>query len=267
MATWDNLKDCLDSLAESKRFARLWWRDDDAVEASPQLAELLTVARATKVTPALAVIPRDQTDSLVEALAASAVDYYVLQHGYAHEDHSDPARGEKKQELATGAGLEKLSRQLVEGRIRLARVFGGRFLPVLVPPWNRIDRELVALLPALGFSGLSTFAGAGGEEALLRIDCHIDLFDWKPRRSFKGEGRLLGEVCALLSGDACEGVGAPALWGVMTHHLYHERDAWRFLTQLFSTLQEHEAVRFADARELFGSGEPERTAPVAEGVS
>ena len=41
------------------------------------------------------------------------------------------------------AERELLLTCLAAGRERLGRAFGGRFVPVLVPPWNRIAADVV----------------------------------------------------------------------------------------------------------------------------
>ena len=47
--------------------------------------------------------------------------------------------------------------ELGTGWLALERLFGGRALSVMVPPWNRIAPALVPTLPEIGFRGLSTF--------------------------------------------------------------------------------------------------------------
>src|SRR3712207_7045597 len=40
---------------------------------------------------------------------------------------------------------------------RLLRFYGNRLVPMLVPPWNRIDPALLPDLPPLGLRALSVF--------------------------------------------------------------------------------------------------------------
>ncbi|MCP5810160.1 hypothetical protein NL321_28850, partial [Klebsiella pneumoniae] len=74
-------------------------------------------------------------------------------------------------------------RQLREGCVLLARLYPDRFVPVLVPPWNRIDAALLPYLNACGFKALSVFGPAKPvETSVPHINTHVDLMDWHGTR-------------------------------------------------------------------------------------
>ena len=134
MAEAASLLDALDEAASPVRF---WWRDDDAGRLEPTLDPLLELAARHSAPLALAVVPAWLDAATIGAIAGSAlVD--VLQHGWAHENHARP--GQRKIELGGAEDTDRLLRHLAAGRDRLAVAFGARFLPVMVPPWNRIER-------------------------------------------------------------------------------------------------------------------------------
>src|SRR3546814_17018864 len=84
---------------------------------------------------------------------------------------------------------------LARGRERLAALFGPRSLPVMVPPWNRIDAALAERLPGLGFAALSTYQArttATAAPGLVQTNCHLDILRWKPERRFLGTEDSLG---------------------------------------------------------------------------
>ena len=91
MSAWRILDDEL--RAWNGRDVTLWWRDDDASSASPRLARLLAIARAHRVPVAIAAVPAQIEESLVDAIASSDTAS-VIQHGYAHRNHA-PA-GERR---------------------------------------------------------------------------------------------------------------------------------------------------------------------------
>ncbi|HYE00178.1 MAG TPA: hypothetical protein VEH84_12405, partial [Alphaproteobacteria bacterium] len=167
-AGWDGLARELDLWGAAGRVATLWWRDDDAVAATPALDRLL--APALPLT--LAVIPAAAEPGLAERLrTAPAVT--VAQHGWSHADHAPP--GAKSIELG-GRPAAAVAADLAAGRDRLAALFGERFRPVLVPPWNRIDPAVLPLLPGLGYAGLSTFTPRRAAEAaprVVRVNSHV----------------------------------------------------------------------------------------------
>jgi hypothetical protein len=248
MTTWLDLQRELDRWSSVGGSVEVWWRDDDAVSATPAVRRLIALAESSAAPLALAVVPKGVTRDLSRAVALSSAQITVLQHGIAHENHAP--RDRKKQELTAAAGLAPLRHGLSNGKSRLEHEFGSAFLPVQVPPWNRIDSQIEALLPDLGFVGLSTFARYGEQRPfrfLPTIDCHYDIFHWRPTRSFKGQDKLLGELIGVLAGAREKSAVPSGPLGLMTHHRWHEESCWDFLDRLYSCLTNHPAVRFLSA--------------------
>lgn len=249
---WATLEAELDAWAAAGRRATVWWRDDDAAGDSPALQRLLDLAAASGAPLALAVIPATADAGLAEVLAAHPAAATVLQHGYAHQDHAGP--GAKKCELVSPARHPAIIDELRRGRDRLSALFGDRFLPVLVPPWNRLDPGLAARLPALGYGGLSTYKPRQPAEAvpgLVQANCHLDLLQWKPVRRFLGGAAAL----ALLTGhllDRRQGRADPEEpSGLLGHHLVQDAATWDFLAALLDRLRRHPAAAFLSAAEVF----------------
>src|SRR5439155_22105520 len=83
-AGWPDLMAEFDRWGEAGRIAELWWRDDDAVTATPQLSELLRLAG--EVPLALAAIPAHARPELSAALF-DAPQVSMLQHCWRHANH------------------------------------------------------------------------------------------------------------------------------------------------------------------------------------
>lgn len=237
---WDELDRELDAWAESGRAATLWWRDDDAVDATPALDRLQETAGDIPV--GLAVIPAGATEALARRLA-TAPQFTVLQHGLRHRNHA-PA-GEKKAEFGPHRPVSEMAAELALGMDRLARLFGPRFLPVLVPPWNRYAPALRPSLAGIGFVGLSAFAGSGEDAS--RLDCHADPVAWRGDRGFIGTRRALEPLVAHLRrrrlGLAADApTGLPT--GLLTHHLAMDDATWAFCASLARRTALHTAVRW-----------------------
>jgi len=251
MSGWRAFDEEVARWREAGRDVELWWRDDDAADASPALDRLLDLQHAAKVPLALAVVPAKATPALAERVAAEpAID--VLQHGYAHVDHALPP--DKKCELGAQRPAMLVLGELGTGWMALERLFARRALPVLVPPWNRIAPALVPALPEIGFAGLSTFASRRRPEpvkGLRQINTHVDLIDWAARRFVGAETALKILVGALQQSRNAPGGNAPEPVGMLSHHLAMDEGAWDFLRSFWEKATMEPSVKTRSARELF----------------
>lgn len=245
-AIWQPLQMELARWTNANRIARFWLRDDDAVEPTAPLERLLILREEYQVPLTLAVIPAHVKEQLARRLAHE-VGVNVAVHGWSHQNHA-PAN-EKKQELGPHRALHVMSAELRDGHKLLEALFPDRFVPVLVPPWNRIDRLLLNELSALDFKALSVF-GPPNEKftaVLPIINAHVDLMDWHGTRGCRDHGQLVEAIVKELrlrfkSND--EPIG------ILTHHLVHDESAWDFLHKLFAIVAAAPAGRWVSLREL-----------------
>jgi len=253
MSSWRALRAELDRWGREGCRASFWWRDDDASAPGEALDRLLELSGKYEVSLALAVIPAEAEATLADALRRRA-PLQLLQHGFSHRNHA-PAT-EKKMELGPHRPYGGVARELKAGRKRLKALFGRRFLPALVPPWNRIDPALLPRLPDLGFVGLSTFKARTTAEpvpGLRQVNCHIDVMDWRERR-FVGEAAALGQAVEHLAARRQSAADPAEATGLMTHHLAHDAAAWRFLDRFLNATAPHPAARWLSARQAFRAG-------------
>ena len=134
---------------------------------------------------------------------------------------------------------------------RLTELVPTQFLPVLVPPWNRIADSVRERRQEVGLAGLSTFGTPlpGGPHW---INTHLDIFEWRPARPLNHRdayAALVAEVAKRLAGD-------PEPIGIMTHHLVHEEASWAFLDDLFGLIAKHPAVAWPSHAALFNLARP-----------
>lgn len=253
---WGWLHRELDAWDERGLQADFWWRDDDAVAASPQLERLLQIGDRHRVPLSLAVIPASLQQSLPERLQ-SRRRVTVLQHGYAHQSHA--ARGQLKLELGGERDPAQTYADLQLGQRLLAEAFGAGFLPVLVPPWNRIDPSLATALPGLGFSGISTMRVrrlAAPAPGLLQVNAHLDPVNWRQRRGFIG---LYPAIAILVQHLVARRQGYRDFaepTGILSHHLAQNEAVWRFLDDLFGFLDRHPAACWRSAERIWNASDP-----------
>jgi len=209
----------------------LWWRDDDAVADSPALARLLALAHRHRAPLALAVIPAALDQSLAAALRRQGETVVVYQHGVDHIDRiSGLARGEFPADMPSAA----LAGRLREGWDMLGQLLPA-VVPVIVPPWNNVQPNLLAAARAAGYVGVSAY-GRGGHMAagLRRIDTQIDVLTWRGGPRFKGESRLLRQLIAELRIRRRRGRFLDPV-GILTHHRdMEDAETWDFLEILLT---------------------------------
>ncbi|MGE5639716.1 MAG: polysaccharide deacetylase family protein [Clostridia bacterium] len=251
MSAWRRLDEELDAWRAAGRCATLWCRDDDACGDSPALRRLLEIARAAGAPVALAVIPAAMRRDLVEAVAPSGIAT-VLQHGYAHRNHAPPQS--RKWELGAHRPVRATLGELERGLSALRLSFGEQFLPMLVPPWNRIDDGVVGGLAESGFRGLSCLgprAAARPAAGIAQCNVHVDLIAWRRERAFVGVEAALERLLDHLRARREGRVDASEPSGILTHHLDMSAAGWQFLADLMARTKERGAA-WLDARAAFG---------------
>jgi hypothetical protein len=236
----------LDNWAATGRQATLWWRDDDAVAPTAALDRMIALSAANAVPLGLAVIPARATAALAARLQTAST-VFVLQHGYAHTNHAPS--GERATEFGQHRALAVRAAEIADGWHRLAGM--PRRLALFVPPWNRYAPDLAPALAATGIRVVSAFGpatplGAGVIEA----NCHCDIISWKTSRGFTGTAKSIAMIAAHLIARRTGTAPAAEATGVLTHHLDHDPDCWRFLDALFLLTRGHTGARWISPVDL-----------------
>jgi hypothetical protein len=220
-----------------RRPAQFWWRDDDAGAVLPSLKRLLALSAEKQVPLGLAVVPEAAEPELFRLLHDRVT---VLQHGTDHRNRA--AAGEKKTEYPATEPIEAALARILDGCGRLRTFAANRFFPALAPPWNRIRKDLLSNLPAIGIRGVSGYGKRPSAEpapGLRQVNTHVDIIAWRRGRRFLGEAEALALAVKHLGNEE------PLGW--LTHHAVHDQDAWAFLERLLSLKN----VRWLSAAEAF----------------
>jgi peptidoglycan/xylan/chitin deacetylase (PgdA/CDA1 family) len=252
MACWEDLQRELDRWLDTGRVARFWWRDDDAHAALPSLVRLLDLADEFQVPVCLAAIPDQAVNSLAREISARQ-GHVVVQHGVSHRNHAPP--GLPAVECGGDRPRHHVLAELQRGRRRLETLFGQRFHPILVPPWNRIALDLLADLPACGYKGLSAFgmrSARHGVPGLAVVNTHFDVLKWRGGVRFAGRERILAEILLNLGARRSARADASEPIGLLTHHQDHGAETWEFLRDLLQVLNAHPAVQWVNPVDAFG---------------
>jgi hypothetical protein len=134
---------------------------------------------------------------------------------------------------------------LSQGFDRLTALHGSRFVPMLIPPWNRIDAGLIAQLPGLGYRVLSVF-GPEKPAALPLINTHVDVMDWHGTRGGRDPRTLALDIAARMRVMFDQG----GTMGLLTHHLVHDDAVWDFMAALFQATANHPACRWTPVADI-----------------
>ncbi|EPR23084.1 polysaccharide deacetylase [Agrobacterium sp. TS43] len=238
----EKLVAALDECGRRGISADLWLRDDDAVEPTPALDTLLDLCGGFSAPVTLAVIPEMTTDKLAQHLDVSDIAQVAV-HGWSHTNYA--GKNEKKQELGSHRDPAVILDELQSGLDKLHDLHGGRLVPMLVPPWNRIDADIVKALAGLGYRTLSVF---GPEKSTLPpcLNTHVDVIDWHGSRGGRNDDVLFAETAARILTTAENG----GTTGILTHHLVHDDNVWRFLRRLFEVTADHPAARWRSSKDL-----------------
>lgn len=239
------LLQALDRVAETGKTASFWLRDDDAVKPTAALDRFLNITKRHAVPNTLAVIPAGTDAQLADRLAGEA-GVSVAVHGWSHTNYATP--DDKKQELGAHRPADVVLEELSRGFRLLSDLHGQRFVPLLVPPWNRIDAALVPRLSGLGFKALSVY-GCEKQAAIPLINTHVDVMDWHGTRGGRDADALVAEIVTRLAVMTEHG-GA---MGLLTHHLVHDETVWSFMEALFEATAGHPGCRWVSITELMPS--------------
>lgn len=201
---------------------KLWWRDDDARELTAALSRLIEMADGRPLT--LAIVPAGELKSLAGGLHGVR-RLTIAQHGVDHINRRPPGKSPCEYDLATRAPQVCLAIKTA----RRAMTQAGLAPAAYVPPWNQVDDVLLEALPPAGFTVLSGGAERLATTTLSQVGAQLDIMRWSrtPPR-FRGWGRVLNTLRRRLKTH--RRVAEPDLpIGLLTHHLAHDEEAWRFL--------------------------------------
>lgn len=235
-----SLRETLDEIADNGRTVDLWLRDDDAVEPTSALEQLVRLTKDHAIPLTLAVIPEHTGQPLANYL--SPFDHIdVAVHGWSHRNHAP--RHEKKRELGLHRPKEVVLAELRHGFEKLEKLYPNQFISMLVPPWNRIDDAIIAGLPDIGYQALSVY-GREKPASLPCLNTHVDLMDWHGTSGGRPHDALFDDMATRFRSET----RGDAATGILTHHLVHDDNAWTFLERLFELTADHPACRWRSAR-------------------
>lgn len=234
---WQPLKEEFQQWQDADLTLQLWWRDDDAITSTTSLEHLISISAHFDLPIHLAIIPKLATTELVDQVANAPLIIPVM-HGWSHENHAPIAQ--KNAEFGPTRNLQNCMRDLNLGQDRMSELFGSRFKPMLVPPWNRISPTLVTHLASMGFEAVSTFLPRKTRFAapdLVEINTHLDPINWHGGRSLIASDTLVAQTVELMQDRRLGNTDKTEPLGLLTHHLIHDIEIWEFVIQFLTIMR------------------------------
>ncbi|MEF2232378.1 MAG: polysaccharide deacetylase family protein [Pseudodesulfovibrio sp.] len=232
--------------------AAFWWRDDDAALPCVELDRLFKLSGRLAAPCGLAVVPAQTGEPLRKDVSGQR-QIWVLQHGWSHTNWADKGKG--AWELGLHRPKSVILEELRQGMGKLSQLFKGHFLPVLVPPWNRLDSELLPYLPVLGYRGLSAsfrHHRPVPPDGLRVADAHCDVLSWKHKPAvFAGAGKCVERITAHLRDKRAGTVDPDEPTGILTHHMAMDDDAWAFMDDLLTLVMAHPAATWVSPADIW----------------
>lgn len=238
------LREELDRLLELGSGIRIWWRDDDADVDCQGLRRVSELARRFAVV--LAVIP-GRLDVAIGSVVNDS-NIRVVQHGWAHVNRALDL--EQKSEYPDRRDIDAALSELKAGRILLEKVFGDRFIPILVPPWHHCSQTIAGRLPSIGFHGISSGVNWDRPTPGL-IDVCLDAIDWTGGARALRKDELMRNLVGLLRYRRYAGLPVDLPIGFLTHHKHLDESAFEVLVDFFEELAGHAAVTWLEPAEVF----------------
>jgi len=248
---WYALHEELDHWKALERTATLWWRDDDTTKPGPKLERLQSICANTGLL--LAVVPQS-CDPALYAFCADTPSVRIAQHGYAHINHAPRGQGLGAWELGLHREKAAVLSELEEGRQRLVDAYAELFLPVVVPPWNRIDPALFAALQASGYKAVSAFGTRSAMnlvDNLLSVNSHVDPIRWKTGARFAGTEKTINSLVEHLKNRRLGISDSSEITGYLTHHIDLDEEGWDFSEQLARYIEEHPGSAWVYPADIF----------------
>lgn len=233
-----------DAILDSEEPVRFWWRDDDAHRSDRRLDRLLSISERHTAPVSLAVVPAWFRPSLAQSLAGQVERVSCLLHGYAHENHAAP--GARKSEYPENRNPESVASEIRRGHDTLRAALPEHYVPVFVPPWNRMAAVHYPALARARIQGFSARFNNTEASELHNLPIHLDIVDWQVN-AFRGEADCIATLTQAIQYNPRIAIG------IMTHHLDHDEACWRFLDALFSTLRDLENCQVLSIRALLNS--------------
>ncbi len=234
----------INALEQLSRPVTLFYRDDDAGWATPDLLRLLDLFEKLDLPLDLATIPAALDQNLAQELRSRMQATHqrlgIHQHGFQHLNHQSKGR---KCEFGDARTVGQQMVDIKRGMVILNEYFDNNTDPIFTPPWNRCNLQTLDVLDHLSFLGLSRdeHAQPAASRSMTQVPVHIDWLKKSKGERWSHEQIMQKLAARLLAGKVT---------GVMLHHQLMDDRERHVLEQCVSLLKQHPLIEHKNMRAL-----------------
>ena len=228
----------------------IFFRADDIGAASKAFDALCRLFRFYQVPLALAVVPAWLSEARQEKLFHAAPVNEELwnwhQHGWRHINWQ---KSGSKCEFGSDRAAERQHEDILNGRIKMERIFGPNFVAVFTPPWNGFSTATLRILHNLDFKGISAMdpfpPGVKSRYGIQHLPVRLDLHTRKAKDPAGDFALLMDQFTGLSK--------MKGRTGIMIHHQRMTPFAFEFLDRMIYNLKYVIKARFCSFKEMLNS--------------
>jgi hypothetical protein len=154
---WEEMLDKTSAGMASAGLPPIFFRADDIGAPSKAFDALCGLFRTYQTPLAMAVIPawlsEARQDKLFQAAPLDEQLWTWHQHGWRHINRQ---KSGEKSEFGSDRPSERQREDILQGLVKMERIFGPNFARVFAPPWHHFSASTLKILQQLDFKGFTT---------------------------------------------------------------------------------------------------------------
>jgi peptidoglycan/xylan/chitin deacetylase (PgdA/CDA1 family) len=230
----------------------VFFRADDIGAPSKAFEALSRLFRSHGTPLAMAVIPAYLSEARQEKLfKAAPMDEELWgwhQHGWRHINRQ---KNGERSEFGSERSPERQREDIIQGMVKMERVFGKNFVRVFAPPWNHLSASTLKILQQLDFKGFSATdpfqPAARCRYGMQYLPVRLDLHNRQGKDATADFAMLMDQLSGLSK--------AKGPTGIMISHQRMTSFAFQFLDRMLYNLKHVVKAQFCNFRKMLNGSD------------
>ena len=182
----------------------IYIRDDDVYKCDNKFKRMFSFLKENKIPAVYGVIPKLTTKNLSDFLNReknknpNLID--IVQHGFKHQNYGGKIKN--KYEFGPSRNFTQQRADILNGYLRMKKLFGKNFTPAFIPPYHGYNRNTLKAIHELKipiFSGDSRITGKRNKFINLPINISLNDYNKKGKTVALKSNILIKRLLASLS--------------------------------------------------------------------